>query len=367
MRLSRSRCIGIAALLAVTGFRGPASIADEGATAAAGAQRGTITARVQQVPQYLQAYGEVRPVALLPLRALAAGIVTGLRVLPGSRVSAGETLASLNGPEIHSLLVARQGALRSARSRLIAARRALDIERRQLTVQLSTRQSVAAAQSAVAAATAAFNSAQAQLRLAEGMSALHAPWAGTVLAVSAADGEQVAAGQLILTLQPPDNRLGVVATYYGADAAAIRPGMKGQFQPAGGEAPVPVEVAAVAGALAPDGGEEVRLVASDAKARDSATAVAPWLNGEWGRVTVEGAARPMVPVPTEALILDQAHWWVLVRTPRGDQPRPVTPGPTRGWQTFIEKGLVPGQQVVVQNAFLEYHRGIASSYTPPED
>jgi RND family efflux transporter MFP subunit len=366
MMRSGSRRIALGTLLALMCFRGALSAAADRAAPPAIAQQGTITARIQQVPQYLQAYGEVRPIALLPLRALAAGVVTGLRVLPGSRVSAGEALASLSGPEMHSLLIERQGALRSARSRLAAASRALAIERRQLTVHLSTRQSVAAAQSAVAAATAAFDSAQAQLRVAEGMSTLRAPRAGTVLAVSAADGERVAAGQAILTLQAR-NHLWLVATYYGADAAEIRPGMKGQFQPAGGAAPVPVEVAAVAGALAGDGGEEVRLVAASAGVRDSAAPAVSWLNGEWGRVTVEGAIRPMIPVPSEALILDQARWWVLVRTARGDRPQQVIPGPTRGWQTFIEKGLVPGQQVVVQNAFLEYHRGIASSYTPPED
>jgi RND family efflux transporter MFP subunit len=361
-----SRRIALGMLLAVMCFRGTISIAVDRAAPTAIAQRGTVTARIQQVPQHLQAYGEVRPIALLPLRALAAGVVTGLRVLPGSRVSAGEALASLSGPEIQSLLIERQGALHSAQSRLAAARGALAIERQQLTVQLSTRQSVAAAQTAVAAATAAFDSAQAQLRVAEGMSTLRAPWAGTVLAVSAADGERVAAGQAILTLQA-HNRLWLVATYYGADAADIRPGMKGQFQPAGGEASVPVEVAAVAGALAAGGGEEVRLVAASADARQSVPAPMPWLNGEWGRVTVVGATRPMIPVPSAALILDQARWWVLVRTPRGYRPQQVIPGPTRGWRTFIEKGLVPGQQVVVQNAFLEYHRGIASSYTPPED
>jgi multidrug efflux pump subunit AcrA (membrane-fusion protein) len=257
--------------------------------------------------------------------------------------------------------------LHSARSRLTAARRAVRIERRQLTVHLSTRQAVAAAQSAMAAARAAFDSAQSQLRVAEEVSTLRAPWAGTVLAVSAADGERVAAGQSVLTLQA-SNHLWLVATYYGADVSDIRPGMKGQFQPASGEAPVPVEVAAVAGALAADGGEEVRLVAAGpAASHPAASAPVPWLNGEWGRVTVDGAIRPMIAVPSAALILDRARWWVLVRTPQGDRAQQVIPGPTRGWQTFIARGLVAGQQVVVQNAFLEYHRGIASSYTPPED
>ena len=74
----------------------------------------------------------------------------------------------------------------------------------------------------------------------------------------------------------------------------------------------------------------------------------------------------MIPIPTEALILDQARWWVLVHTPGGDRAQEVVPGPTRGWRTFIAAGLTPGQQIVVSNAYLEYHRGISARYTPPE-
>jgi len=42
------------------------------------------------------------------------------------------------------------------------------------------------------------------------------------------------------------------------------------------------------------------------------------------------------------------------------------PGPARGWQTFIERGLEPGAQVVVENAYLEFHRGISKNYQPPD-
>jgi RND family efflux transporter MFP subunit len=330
-----------------------------GMTGAAGASRapGTITARAQPVAVEYRAYGRVQPIAVLPVTAGEAGVVAGVRVVPGSPVTAGELIATLTGPEIQSLLVSRESGVRSASAGLTAAQRALAAEKEKLAGHLSTRVAVGAAESALAAATAAFETAQAQLRDAQAKCALRASSAGRVLAVDVADGERVAAGQTIVTLQT-GSRLWLMASFYGAEAASIRVGMTGVFQPAGGSAPVPVKVAAVGASIGPDGGEQVGLVGSSGEA---------WLNGEWGSVRIEGVSRPMIPVPSEALILDEARWWVLVRTSHGDHVQAVVPGPTRGWQTFIEGGLQPGQQVVVSNAYLEYHRGISARYTPPED
>ncbi len=319
----------------------------------------------EPVAEQFQAYGQVEPIALLPVRAVESGMVAALRVVPGSKVKAGEALARLTGPELQSLLTRREGAARSARTRLATARRYLTIERRQLSAQLSTRQAIAAAQSAVAAAKAAFDTAQSELGVAQEMRTVRAPSMGMVLAVNAADGERVAAGQTVFTLQT-NNRLWLAAVYYGVDAAAIRVGMAGRFQPASGGAPVPVKVVAISAALAADGGESVGLVAIDPHSPAGHGPTAPWLNGERGTVTLSGPTQHLVAVPTRALILDQARWWVLVRTPKEFQREAVVPGPTRGWETFIERGLAPGQQVLVQNAYLEFHRGIAQRYAPPD-
>jgi cobalt-zinc-cadmium efflux system membrane fusion protein len=127
-----------------------------------------------------------------------------------------------------------------------------------------------------------------------------------------------------------------------------------------------VRVRSVSRALEPDGGEAVWLVPASSARRGSAARAGSWRSGEWGTVTLLGASRPMVPVPTRALILDRARWWVLVRTPRGFRRQIVVPGPTRGWNTFIERGLEPGDRVIVENAYLEFHRGIAERYTPPD-
>ena len=341
----------------------PSDTSTQAASNAAAA--GSVAVHAQPVAQVFPAYAQVQSIAPLSVSAAETGIVARMSVVPGSAVTAGEALATLTGPEIESLLTGREGACRSARSQLAAAMRSLAIARRQFPMRLSTRQELAAAESTVAAAKAAFDTAQSELRVAQQSRTLRAPSTGTVLAVNAAEGERVMSGQTVFTLQSAD-RLWLAAVYYGADAAAIRVGMEGEFQPAAGGALVPVKVVAVSAAVAPDGGRTIGSVAMDAHVMAGRAPVAPWSSGDRGTLTLTSPTQRLVAVPTRALILDRARWWVLVRTPNGVDRQAVVPGPTRGYETFIEQGLSPGQQIVVENAYLEYHRGISQRYAPPD-
>jgi hypothetical protein len=91
-----------------------------------------------------------------------------------------------------------------------------------------------------------------------------------------------------------------------------------------------------------------------------------WISGETGTVTLRGAPQSGVMVPTRALILDRGLWWVLVRTPHGDMRQTVLLGPSRGDHTLIEHGLKAGAEVVVTNAYLEFHRNVSQRYQPPD-
>lgn len=319
-----------------------------GQTPRAASEAATLRVHAQPVTETFQAYGQIQPVAVTQVHAVEAGVLSRL-VLPGEKVTAGQVLAVLGGAQAESLLAQRRGALRAASIQLAA-------DRRKLTAQLVTRQMVAADE-------AAYDAALGQLRVALDALTLRTPGGGQVLAVAAADGEQVAPGQLILTLQT--GRPWLNATYYGTDALAIHPGMKGQFLLSAGVT-IPVQVRTVSQVLAPDGGEQVGLFPVLRHGHEDAPLTDSWRSGEWGTVTLTGVTRYLVAVPTRALILDRAQWWVLVRTPRGDHRQRVVPGPSRGWMTFIKRGLEPGEHVVVQNAYLEFHRGIAGQYTPPD-
>ena len=355
------------AVVILTGIAGIAALGAPaaGAAAAVAAADGAVTVRAEPVTAQYAAYARVRPFSMVAIRAGEPGTVTDLRVEPGSAVTADEPLASLSGPEVQALLTARRGAVGSAQTRLMAARRALEAERRKLAGRLSTIQSVAAAQSSLSAAGAALQEARARLLAAQRMVTLRAPASGTVVAVTAGTGERVGVGQTVITLQTSGS-LWLQATYYGREAAAIHVGMRGRFQPASGGSSISVKVASVFAALGADGGERVGLLPTAPQPAQRLNGAAPWLNGEFGTVTLAGPVRRMIAIPTSALVMDQARWWVLLRTPGGDRRQAVVPGPARGWETFIEKGLEPGQRVVVEDAFLEFHRGISRHYTPPD-
>ena len=319
------------------------------ASSAGASESALLTVQARPVTPRFRAYGRIRPVAVTRIAAVEAGVV-GRMVLPGEHVRAGQVLAVLGGPQAESLLAERRGALRATSIQLAA-------DRRKLRAQLVTRQTVAADE-------AAYQAARGRLQVALQTLTLRAPAAGQVLAVDAADGEPVAAGQLILTLET--GRPWLEATYYGRNALAIRAGMEGRFRAVTGES-IPVRVRTVSRALGADGGERVGLFPVVPRAGGSGgNAAATWRSGVWGTVTLLGPTRRMVAVPTRALVLDRARWWVLVRTRHGDRRREVVPGPTSGWMTFISRGLKAGEQVVVESAYLEFHRGISRRYTPPD-
>lgn len=315
-----------------------------------------LTVQLATITPQLEAYGQVEPIALLPVNAAEAGVIGGLNVLPGARVRHGQMVAHLEGPQIDSLLRQGQADVRSARAQLRAARRTLEIERQQLTVHLSTQTAIQRAESALATAQTNFSNARSHLRAVRQMATLSAPADGTVLAVNASSGELVATGQTVLTLQPK-GRLWIKATYYGSDQSQIRLGMKGKFVPSDGSAPIPIQVDAVAGTMTAGGGEALGLSPTISRVR--------WINGEFGTVTLDLSPRKLVVVPTRSLILSRGKWWVLVHSVHGDHPQEVVPGPSRGWQTFLESGIKPGTEIVVRNAYLLFHRGISQKYQPP--
>ncbi|MBI1425739.1 MAG: efflux RND transporter periplasmic adaptor subunit [Gammaproteobacteria bacterium] len=320
---------------------------------------GIMTVHTETLAPTLRAYGQVEAIAVIPVRTIYPGTLRDLSVVPGDAVNAGEILARIAGPRMQSLLTRREQALRSEQAREKSASRALAILRSKFKMQLATQQAINVAESDLATAHAAVQTASVQLQEARNLQVVRAPAAGTVLAVHASNGVQATADQALITLLPT-GKLWLRASYYGADVARLHVGMKGRFQPADGSEAIPVKVTAIASSVSPDGGYHVGLLPVSSDLPKS------WVNGQWGKVTLEGAAQTMIPVPTAALILDRGRWWVLVHTPQGDKPQQVMPGPTQGWQTWIASGLHAGERIVVEDAFLKYHRGIARAYQPPD-
>ena len=318
---------------------------------------GVVATQSRTITTRLSAFARVEPITLLKLNAAQPGIVSGMTVLPGGTLKAEAVLGRLTGPAVDGLLAKRRSSVEVAKAALTAAEKIITGEHQKLAVRLTTQKEVYQAEADLAKARAGLDEARAQLLSMRESIVLRAPVDGIVLTVNAADGEQVQAGRTILTMQPKGS-LWLMARYYGSDALAVRVGMTGQFEPAQGGTSIPVMVRTVIGPIGPDGGQAVGL---------AATVPAPlWLNGETGQATLSGAKRTYEAVPTRALILDQGRWWVLVRTKNGNQRRKVVPGPSEGASTLIREGLEPGDRVVVENAYLEFHRDFSRQYQQPD-
>ena len=316
-----------------------------------------ISVQLQPLTPQVEAYGQVEPISVLPINAAQAGVIADLHVLPGTSVHAGQLLAHLTGPSLRSLQMQSEADLRSAQSQLSTAQKSLAIQQQQLQAHLSTRDAVHQAESSIAQAQTAVDNAHSRLAAVREMATLSVPTDAMVLALNSANGEWVNTGQTIVTLQP-SRSLWVRATFFGSDLQAVRVGMTGRFQAADGTPATPVKVAAVFGSVMAGSGESVAVVPLQSQPR--------WLNGEAGTVTLDAPQRRLVAVPTRALIVHQGRWWVMVHTAQGDRPQAVVPGPAEGWNTFIESGLAPGTQVVVNNAYLLFHSSIAEQYQIPD-
>lgn len=318
---------------------------------------GLVTVHAERMTPELNAYAQVQPTSTLPLHAAESGVISGLRVKPGMHVRAGEVIARLTGANIQNMLLQDKANLRSAKTQLITAKKSLAILKEQLHAHLSTREMVHREESATAKAQSAVDNAQAQLAAVQRMRTIAAPASAVVLSLNSHNGELLQKGQAVLTLQA-EHSLWLVATYYGRQLRAIHVGMKGRFTPADGSAVIPVKVATLHGAMTPGGGEAIALRPTNGHAR--------WINGESGRLRLNAPSRVLPVVPTSALILNQGNWWVLIHTAKGNRAQRVVPGPSEGWNTFIERGLAPGVQVVTANAYLLFHAQISAHYEIPD-
>ena len=321
------------------------------------ADSGTVKSRALTFTSRLEAYGRVEPVVILRLKAALTGVVSGLKVLPGETVHAGSKIARLEGSEIENLLAELRNAVGGAEAAETTARKLLAIERRNEAEQLSTKKKVYLAEADLAQKRVILENARSRLRAARNQTILKSPVNASILTIDLADGELARQGQTILTMQP-SGVLWLKGLVYGSEAASVHVGMKGVFSPANGSPAISVMVRTIIGAVQPDGALSIGMVAM------GPTPV--WRNGETGTVMLEGPKRTLAAVPTRALILDRGRWWVLVNTSCGNRRQEVIPGPSRGDSTLIEHGLKPGIEVVVENAYLEFHREFSKHYQPPD-
>ncbi len=318
---------------------------------------GTLTLALMLVacgaPQAAAPPGEDEPVALVRTAAAALGSTSDALTLYGaaeagpggerSVITAREAiLVSILAPTGTSVGAGTAIATfaPSATSRADAARAASDVA--VASAALARAQRLRAdglmSNADVEAARGALNTARASQTAASGAAAtVRAPVAGTVQALTARPGDQLAAGTVVATIAVSGER----RARFGIDpavAARVRPGQPIRLEAIDGSSPIDATVIGVDPQVDP----ATRL--ASVFARVVGVGVGQPLRA---RIAV-GATATGITIPYAALLDDGGKSYVFVADKGVAHKRDVSPGSTAGDRIAILRGLNPGERVVTE-------------------
>lgn len=349
---------------------------------------GSVLAKSAVRTETFSGLGQVLPPAMLVLRANLTGQIEHARLSLGQTVKAGEVVGYLGGSALTAQIEQAKARLAAEEVRVKSAAATLALTQKTLKYQISTRATLLQAEQALGLAKAGRDGVQAELTRLEKGRVLRAPASGVVTAIEQLDGSLVQPGAVIARIEPVSG-LRLRAEFYptgmpgtpGTSSALrqIKPGMHGWFMPLGGHRKIAVAVVSVLPLDAQDGALPVVFrpvtpvpitsgpVTSQSVTSDkNAPILDAWQSGLMGQVVLQGAKHTVVTVPTQALILEQGQWWVLVRKGASWQRQAVDIGESHGETTDVTKGLKPGERVLVDQAYLEFHRDFGLRYQQPD-
>jgi multidrug efflux system membrane fusion protein len=315
-----------------------------------------VPVQIQQVTQIaapltVSSNGVVEPAQTVDVQAQVGGTIQQVAFTEGDDVQQGQILFKLDPRPFEAAL--RQAEATLARDEATAANAQREAERYRtlaekdyVTKSQADQQASAAAatQATVQASRAAVENARINLEY----TTIRAPIAGRTGRLLVRQGNLVRPNSeplvVINTLHPVLIRFPILQRDFPAVQRRLAKG------------PIPVRVTtpdsgrvAEAGSLAfLDNAVDSLTGTVTAKARFQNQSNALW-PGEYVRVTVELEVQPnAVAVPTRAVVAGQEGSYVyVIGNDRTAKVRPITVGRAVGELTTIEKGLEPGEQVVV--------------------
>lgn len=316
--------------------------------------------------EFSTGFGHIAPIAQAALRANQTGRVRDLTLYLGQVVQAGAVVGHLVGSNLTAQIQQAQARLSQAIASEHSAIRLLLIEQRTLADQISTQQTLVHAEQALGLAQAERSIAQAALTALKRDTELRTPSPGIVTRIEQINGSRVRPGMAIARIAPTQGLL-LRARFFSTQPAQIhlsqiKPGTRGWFIPIDSTQKIAVSVESILPIDARDGALPIVLqpVKGQLLSTDN------WQDGLAGTVELIGASQTVIPVPTRALVLAQGQWWVLVKTPSGWQRQAVHIGASHGDNTDVTSGLNAGAVVLVEQAYLEFHRDFASRYQQPD-
>jgi membrane fusion protein (multidrug efflux system) len=305
--------------------------------------------------------GEVRGSQEVDLRARVSGVLLKKHFQDGALVRENEPLYSIDPREYRAQLANSEAQLASAQANLARANQ--DVERYKPLVAENavSRQvydnAVAAAQQAQAQVQAT-RAGIAESSLGVEYATVRAPLTGRIGASQVFEGSLVSAGTTLLATLSKDDPAWVTFSISESDFLAV---MK-RF---GGREPAPDDPARRVRLFLADGSEypEAGIINFEDRGIDPKTGTyalrATFPNprhvlrpGLFARIRASGESRANALVVPDRAVVEQLGRYFVTVVGAGDkaEPRPVTLGPRSGGLVVVERGLKPGDVVIVEGA-----------------
>jgi multidrug efflux system membrane fusion protein len=302
-------------------------------------------------PAVVAANGVVEPVQTVAVEAQVGGTLTEASFQEGEEVSEGQVLFRIDPRPFEAALRQAEAALARDRAQAQNAQREAERYKALVAKDYVTQSQAEQAQAQAASLVATLQSDSAAVENARvnlGYTTIRAPISGRTGSLLVRRGNLVKpnGGPLVVIneLQPILVRFPVTARDFLALRRRVSAG------------PVPVRVTASDSTVLPEQGSLTFLdnavdsltgtVTAKARFNNSSRALWP---GEYVRVAVQLDVRSgAVAVPTTAVLNGQEGTYVyVVDSEKNAHVRTVTPGQAVGDLTVIERGVQPGEQVVV--------------------
>jgi membrane fusion protein (multidrug efflux system) len=278
------------------------------------------------------------------VRAKAGGTLLTLTVAEGSRVKAGQVLATIDPTEVSSRLAERQAMVESARATLVQAERTHANNQRLADQQFISATALDQSRASLDAARANERAALAQQDTVRALSRdtrVVAPIDGIVAKRHAVAGEKVAAEQPVVTIVDLA-RLELAGTVGTHEVAQLAPGVVVQVRVEGVEAAVAGTIARIAPAAEPGTrsiGVTIELPNPQERLRAGQYALA--------RVEVDDAqSRLTVPAGAVGNTAGQDHVWLIENGVLARRAVSVGRRDTRAGRVELLGGVTAGSQVL---------------------
>jgi RND family efflux transporter MFP subunit len=278
------------------------------------------------------------------VRAKAGGTLVTLAVAEGSRVKAGQLLATIDATEVASRLAERQAMVESARAATAQAERTHVNNQRLSDQQFISATALDQSRAALDTAKAAERAALAQLDTVRAVSRdtrIVAPIAGIVAKRHAVAGEKVSAEQSVVTIVDLAT-LELAGTVGTHEVSQLSPGVPVQVKVEGVEQPVTGKIARISPA-AEAGTRSIGVTIELPNPKETLRA------GQYALARVELAdpvKRLTVPLTAVGNTAGQDHVWLLENGVLARRAVTVGRRDAREGRVELLAGVTPGSQVL---------------------